>query len=806
MTEELTDFGTYEAYGRTTPGVGEWKLFDTRVSEAQKSSYENAYKVTDPITNATLKELKFEPARAKVWSFPITKEMKQSAFGKGLLADLQDILKTDANTLASGLGGIGDVKIESLRRMREIANRRGQTLRQALRGMGFNKTNAEELVKRLETKIPGEAEVVKPEGGEVYLARTGKKGGKEVRYPVIFQHLVDATKNANEIRKRAITNVFDTPIRTFEEAGPEIKQLIYDPYRAAERANIVEWRGQVKVLGEITKGFSNRELERIGRYAIGQQRKGQEILGAMGKDFPTELTPREQVLYTELRGHYKALFDRINVMRRSNGMKAIQEVDNYFTFFSVFNMKERMGMKFNPVLDKAKIIDQAYAQASSTPFRFAKHRTKKLMPIETNALNMYMNYAEPAIRHIHITPTVALIKELRQKAKVDWTGKGKKTLLKSAKPRLDNFLRVWANQITGIDPLAKRWPKASKVAGILSRNLTFSILGANVRSALIQTTALRNTATEIGFTRTTEGMARVLNPKDWSMAHKLSEVLDARVMSAATADALRFVRGKKFGKVRQLTGSAALWPLKVLDHITATATWLGAYKQGRGWKWGEKRASVYADDVVTKTQASALPGDLSRMQTNALGKAVSLFQTFVINDFQFLAKDVLGINNPRLGNKAITAKVIRYVAATTLLNALLEDVVGVSSPFPTPIRTFRRKREEGAENIETLTSLAMEMLEPIPIVGGFRYGSTPLGAVAQTLGEVPPSLTGAPLAKHPLEPILKLAGVPGTAQVTKMQRARARGQEGLEVVLGTFKPRKSGGKRRGRSGRTRSRR
>lgn len=226
---------------------------------------------------------------------------------------------------------------------------------------------------------------------------------------------------------------------------------------------------------------------------------------------------------------------------------------------------------------------------------------------------------------------------------------------------------------------------------------------------------------------------------------------------------------------------------------TAIATWNGAFKLATDNGMKFERAVNFADDVVTRTQASALPGDLAPIQWSAFGKSVTLFQTFVINNWGFLTKDVLGLGNVSISNDVALRKVIRLVSAMTAANILLEGWgewggLGLQSPFPTPIKDIQRSIENNDPAVTTALKVAFGLIDPVPVIGSARYGKGPGGPVLELGYETVRSLQGAPMAKPLPEIAGKILGVPGTTQIGKSLRAKERGESTYGIVVGRYRP------------------
>ena len=68
----------------------------------------------------------------------------------------------------------------------------------------------------------------------------------------------------------------------------------------------------------------------------------------------------------------------------------------------------------------------------------------------------------------------------------------------------------------------------------------------------------------------------------------------------------------------------------------------------------EREANRYADDVVAKTQGLGIKGAVSDIQSTRSLKWLSMLQTFAIADFNFVARDIVGIKNPDIKSSSFS--------------------------------------------------------------------------------------------------------------------------------------------------------
>jgi hypothetical protein len=172
-----------------------------------------------------------------------------------------------------------------------------------------------------------------------------------------------------------------------------------------------------------------------------------------------------------------------------------------------------------------------------------------------------------------------------------------------------------------------------------------------------------------------------------------------------------------------------------------------------------------------------------------------MFQTFIINEWNFIAKDVLGMRNPGkpVGKKLLD--VTRLVMGTALVNALYEGVLKIRSPYPAPEWAIKHGVESGKEGKEIAGEVMKELMEQVPVVGGaIRWGqpyrqinpSASMQTIVDGLQTIQKLITLKPEAikLQDVETVGKMLGVPGTSQAMKYIRRRQRGMSHAEAIIG----------------------
>ena len=384
--------------------------------------------------------------------------------------------------------------------------------------------------------------------------------------------------------------------------------------------------------------------------------------------------------------------------------------------------------------------------------------------------------------------------------------------MKQKAPRWSAWLSEWSDTIAGTH---KAIPKSSvgkyyRALRGLQRNVAVGVLGWNVRSALIQPTALRLSYIMLGENNTMWGFWKNFTSKQSrKFALAESEVLQGRIsnysMDIHVAMAKEAGIGKKFARSRQSFAQASMKPLQLLDFETARASWLGAYHLaekmfGKASKGGKilnrelhKAAVRWADDVVTKTQASAAIWDIAPIQRTPWGKFLTMFQTFVINEFDFLTSDVLHYKNPYINMGNAAGNISRLMLATGVINYFMEGILKIRSPYPAPVTSYIRGTKEKKSALQLIGGMLKEAGETLPVLGSSFRWSTAWKSTAPAgfqVGFLDPLQMMNRLMNKPTltvdqaEWLAKVVGLPGASQAAKFHRRLRRGQDWHEALIG----------------------
>ena len=518
-------------------------------------------------------------------------------------------------------------------------------------------------------------------------------------------------------------------------------------------------------------GMSRKSMTRIGTYAIAQRANGEAILKAMGKK-PPALTPNELEMYHYIRGKYDQLWNEVNAARVYAGKEPIEKVDDYFTFNRIFSEWEQM----NPSLvETPAVLWNNFIHPKMTGFQYAKQAKRSLRQVDLDAGRVFKAYLQKAESHIHIGKEIARDRELLKPFR---NSRGDVVYnMDASAPNARVKIQEWLDDAAGIRPKSTELSQFfSKALDRLGSNIARSTLSYNIRSALIQPTSMVNSVVDIGVRDMHYGISSLMSKAKRAEAMRLSSVLQTRKFDMAV-DMATSTTGGRIDLALRKVADLGFGPLKILDMVSAEATWIGAYKHAQrveGLRPGRESAR-YADDVVLRTQGSGMRSDMAPIQRSALGRAATLFQTFVIGNYHFLTKDVAGIGKghsaPQVAKNI--SNIARWVGYGLLVDVLFEDVLGMKSPMPQPVTAFVKEYSKSGKLGTAALRSAGEVAEIFPIIGGgIRYGKSPLGAVAETLTEVS-TVAGKTRGPgiSPVELGAKIAGIPGTAQVARALRS-----------------------------------
>ena len=453
---------------------------------------------------------------------------------------------------------------------------------------------------------------------------------------------------------------------------------IYDTfYNSVKRANDLYLREEHNISKELSKlqrslNFNVYDYERIGMYAILQQKNGLEKLLANGYDSKMisqiRLNDRQMKMYEFMRNKMEEMHPRINKVMEEEYNESLGYIENYFPFQTDFDQQA-------PVLEQLK---KMYRR--TTPEKgFTKQRTQMVTPVKIDAGYLFKNYMRNSLRFIHMDKTLKNIGKIANDSEFgDIVGK-----------KAQKYVQQWIDVQSRNGGITDHWN--IPILNTMRRNLGVSMLGFKLSSALYQPLAKFNGAAELGahaFKYDNEFITK-------SEIRKF--ILDSSSeMAVRIGDDPGYVDLSENPTIKDIQ-QKAMWALQKLDYLTAGSIWYGAYRKRLG-ELGKtfdinnvnQEALDYADRVVRLTQASPLYKDLPPAfvgKQRDLMKTLFTFQTFMLNDWNYIkhdlvklgiadSKDIALMSDPKAKSEAQRQLINRM---STQLLFLIASGVGVEA-------------------------------------------------------------------------------------------------------------------------------
>jgi len=619
---------------------------------------------------------------------------------------------------------------------------------------------------------------------------------------------------------KAWTTALTPSIHFFEQYLPEpLKRLYYKARQASDfMAKVVQTK--VNEFNKLCKELkiTKEDSHNLALLAYWQQEDLRPTLKEVyGITKPPELSENAKRLYEyvqkELSGFW---FDKTNEARAILGVEPLSR-DNPFYFPAIREYVE--NPEYAEIFsEKNPLKVSNFLRSVFDPFNIERVPNKQ--PLKLDFVNTYKIYMNRHGRWIATAPLKAEGKLFLSPIRFTVGNNLFAWSMAENLPIINKELMHWINYVSvGEVPSLLKYienkPRIAKIMSYIMKSVSSSILSFNARSAVIQPAALRNAMKDL----TTKDFLRALRDmgRSPSRAKEIMKFIkeNSEHIASRSMDVMfewlkeDFERNtvsqkigdfwKKFILWQNKITQAGIYPLKLLDLYTSELTWYAAYLKGQRLGYTGQKLINYADDVVVRTQASANPEDISKIQRIAEGRFLTIFQTFTINEWQIMKQMLFSPIMKIKRNEPVTfddfVQAGRFLFWTTMWNYFYEDIMHMRSPFPTPIREFRRKYAETEDIFLAAAKAIRELGEQVPIFGAtLKYGTPykiPLPAAVQTLidvGTATNRLLGtrkfSELRLEDYSAFAKLAGITGAAQAEKMIRRINNGMSWWQAFLG----------------------
>lgn len=677
------------------------------------------------------------------------------------------------NNLLGERGAIGDIELSPLQKsayneLRNDAIRMGKDIMDLIRGDPRLSTIEKRLLEEYSrsTKAPPPKPYMELNNmsfdseaalrGDFVIKRAAGDAPGTYRPEIYFSDWMNVAAG-DDIKARSERSIFAKIVRpeSFQTATRKLlaagQEDIVHAYRGVEQNLTKDKTDYMHAIKRMRNQFSEEQQRAIGADMFLDE--GSIDLLIASNVEPRAINAAETTGKQFIRSVFEELFPRAQEVRKNTGREPMTYVENYITHMRASNIDNAFAVNTSLAEDAVNVINTRYANLKNTPFPMEKTRRGGKFPAEINAFDILEQYVDYALRQVHMGPFVAKVHELIDTPIIDPTT-NKTWDMQTEKPILYKYMTKWNNYIAGKPQytIPEPW---NQILFAASRSIGNAYIAGNPGSAIIQPTSLFNTYMHVGMGHLTKATVNYL--KDAATpGHPLrkfrlenSKLLDTRnadiFFDEAGQGLLEYAMqripglrtaGKALEKVSGAVGNIGTKPLRFLDQVAAEVTWDAGYEFAKKAGKADEAAFNVADDIVTLTQGSSLRGERSPIQRSQAGRALTQFQTFAINNYDFLTHDILGIDNVKMTNPDRVRAIMRLIGAGTLFNILIEDVGGGNSPVPNPPLSFARSLLKGKADNESdlhyLTNLTTggitgETLKVTPVLGSARYPRSQFG-------------------------------------------------------------------------------
>jgi hypothetical protein len=636
-----------------------------------------------------------------------------------------------------------------------------------------------------------------------------RKKNKDNYAPPIYENiaksLVNLAENIGDLPKWISS--LKTGTRIIEKMGKPVVDSFYHTMNEAKEGQVRQVKADQTRLKEIRKikGLTAGSPKRIGVAMIHDRSpRGRATLEKMGIKVQ-ELTDPEIRARGLLEKFFKEKFEEVNQARIDVGLEPFTGVTDYVTFIHDLSVLDRFDIpwRFKSTKKIRKLMDDIHP--SETGFRFGKKASSELtLPLETNVFKLADIYGRAAVRHSKLTPTIGLLQEHLRGFKHPETGKWWR--LEDKAPNAYKYLRDWLDYEAGVRPTGGYdFPKLEKFAMRASKNLVAAFLAGSIRTVVIQPTAALFAAAQTHPKYSMAAAKFFTSRATRKFVERNSNLITREydIVQQALADA---VLSKNPAELHAWATKKTLSGVKYADMATSGYVWYMKYLEGRGLGLNRKAASRRANLETVKSQGSAASHDLPKVQKVSLGRAVTLFQTFNINQLGAMVNDIMGFNRPVDARIPVKRRLAQTVAALTMIEAVnvaFEEGADMESPLPAPFLSLYKSLAGGKSIPGSFGSVFKEVAEYIPVIGGaVKFGGSFGGPIADTIEkllDLQRRTEGREMSDkevdYMVELLFYLGGAPGSRQFYRYKKSREKGYGVVQSLLGPkYKPGEKAGR------------
>lgn len=586
------------------------------------------------------------------------------------------------------------------------------------------------------------------------------------------EQVVNAYREAyNQLQKRSITL---TPMDgiakvTGMEPLKQALDLDYSNYLNHPLKNSIQ-KERLDLIKKLD--LDDKNMERIGTYAVAQQESGYEKLEGMGYSKPEvdaiQLSPAEMEYYNFVRKVFDESFPAVRDYMKNIYNKDVGQIKNYVSFITDFD-----AMSDVEVYDRFGTTGDDNIRTKTTNQSFTKSRKGPGgQKIQLNIDKIFNHHTDD------VAYMLTMGKDIKMFSEIVNTPEMREKMGDVSSLMWKEYLDLMARK-GGTDGARKiQW------LDTIRKNLGASVLSFKLSSALVQLTSFADGASVVGGDNMFKGAWNISTSKKWRefVTENFPEVRSA----VGDDPAFTELSDNWIGKVSE----KGMWGLQKMDHLVRASTASGAYvklmeEAGKEVDLNnpDKEVIQKAQKLVRKSQGSSIYKDqplaISKgMLTGnkSFDKTLFQFQSFVLHRWDNIYDQIYrsGIKKDRLTGKRNLKGAFTGVFWLLLVASALE--IGIRKETKDFINWITGT--EPTKDSETFArKIVGNAVQSIPVFGtafnSFVYNTNPVPAIstAQNAGEGLQSMINGKKEETKTRGAIKLAGaignlsgVPGSTQ------------------------------------------
>ena len=467
---------------------------------------------------------------------------------------------------------------------------------------------------------------------------------KEIIKPGIGESLSLKENSINALR--TAFNEFDKKNITLAPIDGLAKITGMDPMKAAidlDYANYLNHELKTTIIDARQKlidkfKLNDKNMERIGVYAVARQDGGYDKLANMGIDQAAadaiKLSPGEIEYYDFVRKTFDDSYPAVKSYMKDVYNKDVGQVENYVSYITDFDAMSDLEVfdRFGTLADEAlrtKTVNQG----------FTKSR------VGAGTQKIQLNIDKIFLRH---TDDVAYMTTMGKDIKMFSEIVNSPDMVEKMGQTSNLMWKEW------LDLMARKGGTdgAKRIAALdfVRRNLGAAMFPFKVSSAVVQLTSFADGASVLGGDYMFKGAANIATSKEWRQFiwNNFPEI------RAAVGDDPAFIELGETWLGKSKMGRIGMEPMKRMDGMVRTSTAAGAYEKlakeaGKAVDLAnpDKTIIQQAQNLVRKSQGSSIYKDQPLAITKgmftgnkSIDKTIFQFQSFMLNRWDLIKDQI----------------------------------------------------------------------------------------------------------------------------------------------------------------------